>query len=691
MFAVAAAKQYMVGVLSDGGYRAAEFKSDKDELSSKNSRLFCCSIQQIFPAKLQLLCTSKQDSANIHKFLGVSVIVLQLWYFVNSFLGKWLKNSLLPADPFFDSTWTALAAAWWCLLLQVTSFQFVLPPKRAAGKHMIWQEWRAQNTIAVLRTLIAFSCSWYSTRNRCGPTEQVVLSCICFLTVFGHLYVSDATSKNLRGKDSDIITWPLWEGCTPAVERCIRLYYSIGVHQMTFMAIYSGLGDLCAADFAILGVLQLSSFFLTLVRKNIISSACFHGLYLWMFFHVAWIPFHSQLEYGRYYPEGSTGWSFWWRAALPIWGVPLLVYLLSSWGLSKYGCWLGFMVKVLADIAYPYSWYNWLAPLPVWFVWAVGQILYYTRLSSPSGKTPLLDEAQPRPLVLISRDRISRSSLYSLRFKMPPGCKHGVHAGQHLRLLIRNVSKGVEVLNGKENLEVNPDVLSRAYCVVSSSSSPDLEIIVKHYSANENAGFPQGGRVSSYLTQELKVGQGVFATGPHGRRIYFGNGIFAVRAGQPKMKPRICAFLAAGSGITPAIALLQELQNEAHSQADRRNSELQAIELMHINRRPEEALPFNKYAETQQKENNMDWSIPLYVHNVITDAADERMDVNAQHAGKCTWTAEEGELTEDVIRRTFSRPQEDVLVIVCGPHSFMSDFCIPLLMKVGYQNVMSWW
>merc|ERR1712217_474169 len=130
------------------------------------------------------------------------------------------------------------------------------------------------------------------------------------------------------------------------------------------------------------------------------------------------------------------------------------------------------------------------------------------------------------------------------------GFSSGLAPGQHARLLCKNPSKGISRWNERENLELPLDALSRSYTPVSASDSGTVDFIVKMYPADTDRGFPDGGRSSNYLT-ELKVGEQVWLSGPHGAKVYRGAGNFL--ANGVMVQAKVCCALVGGSGITPAL------------------------------------------------------------------------------------------------------------------------------------------
>jgi cytochrome b involved in lipid metabolism len=288
-FAVELVKGRMVGVLTGSDEKPGDGAEGQEEPGAL--RAFA---RNVFPSQVLSLFT-KEDPLQIHKILGVSVVVHYLVRFVIVIQGYWLLYSFPPgsADPMlFSGDWFSLASGWWCVLLQLSSFQFILPRNRVVGRPMLWQEWRAHNLIFVLRSLAGFTCGWYKMRYGAqSHMEQVLLSVLMFIAVYVQLYATDVASRNLRDSKHESLTasWPLWEGCPAPLERFIKFYYSIGINQLTYIVLQTASSELPSmyVNFAGVVILQSDSFMMTLVRKNIISTASFHAFYLWNMWHLA--------------------------------------------------------------------------------------------------------------------------------------------------------------------------------------------------------------------------------------------------------------------------------------------------------------------------------------------------------------------------------------------------------------------
>lgn len=607
---------------------------------------------------------TKEDPLQTHKVLGFFVLGHVLYR-------MWAQMENIPEGG-FTSSWWSLASVWVCMVLQSSSFQFDVPRARLLGSPMIWQEWRAHNFVFVLRHVLSFTLCWcYQRWYPVDPQRQFQFEFILDLASIGvlywQLYTVDVITAWIREDKHTSLTasWPFWDGCPLWLERAIKFYYTIAQFQASTILLFSG-PDMCS-KFLVIFPFQFASFLMTLVRKGIITTKGFHAGYLWSLFTVLW------LIIGPGVVDLVTSFFMW-----------FLMYTVRFHGLSKYALWFGpFVAAVLFAMKLVGN--SMLTKLYIMFAtWVVCMTLQKITMGfTLEVRARRFLEARSKPLVLDSREVVN-NSLTLLRFKLPAGYSAGMNPGQHVKIHVPNPSLGCQMWNKAKNLEEPAELLSRSYTPVSCTTSPTLDFLVRRYPKSPERGFPDGGRASTYLTEEVQVGAEVQMSGPHGHQIYFGQGSFLV--GKDTVKARACGALAAGSGITPVLAVLRDIWQEGRrSIADRDQRILgeQAMTmeefcLVHVTRSADEALSPDWYVPPAGAQGEQ---TPIRVSHVLTGNVQK---AEVPGAANC-WT---GKLSEEMVRQALPAPADDVVVFVCGPQGFNESLCRPMLQGLGYKHVI---
>mmetsp|Transcript_78158 Transcript_78158/g.173243 ORF Transcript_78158/g.173243 Transcript_78158/m.173243 type:complete len:555 (-) Transcript_78158:101-1765(-) len=554
---------------------------------------------------------------------------------------------------------------------------------------MIWQEWRAHNLIFVSRLVLCFTFAWFALRIQAGPQGRYLQLILSNLAILAQLYLTDLATFYLREDSHETLTstMPYWENCPQWVEALFKTFYTT-TQVMTSFQIAWGSPSL---DILFLMILpyQLYSFLMTMVRKRLICTRTCHLTYFWSLVQI-WICYFCQMN-----------------VLVLVCATVIIVFLVLTrfTGFNKYLLWLGCMVpQHLAILIDPgltsFSslaclWRSIPIMIASWVVLACLQKLF-TRIPVFTSRRSRYVEARPKPLVLVSRERVS-SSLVSLKFNFPAfwrmqGFSSGLSPGQHVRLLCDNPSMGIAEWNGQDNMESSLLALSRSYSPVSASDNRTLDFLVKDYPADEERGFTHGGRASRFLISELKVGGQVWLSGPHGAKVYRGGGAFTVDG--RVVKARVCCALAGGSGITPALATLRECREESQRSLTRfgRAPEPQncvhEFAVLHANHSSGEVLPVQWYEPASEAGLGPSCSV---VNLSTAEAAGTTVGPEAAPCAEGIQKLRCGRLTKEIIEDAFPAPAKDVVVLLCGPKGFIDDLCRPLLRELGYENVVVMW
>lgn len=662
-FALEQIQQRAVGFLETAQSKGAiaEIAVEKDTVSS---RVF-----------------TKEDPYNLHKVLGFTVLSMYIYRIL-----VWICQMAPEGSDnagFRPDMW-ALASIFIVEGLQSSSFIFTVPKNRPLSGPMIWQEWRAHNLIFVSRLAICFIAAWTVNRNNAAagwPSWAQML--VNHLSVFAQMRLADLATAWLRDDTHETLvsTMPYWEHCPKWVESMFRTWYSLSQIMTTVVIIIAGPGmDLY---FVMILPYQLYSVLMTFVRKGLISSRTCHVTYFWSLWQ-SWIC-------------GFMMRSFHIFVLLQAWAI--FLYCTRVYGLNKYVLWIGacatchlMMLKnwPVKDVQAFQDFPLFSVTILSWAILSVG-LKFFSSVPLFDSRHARYVEARPKRVILRSKTKVS-NNLYHLQFDFPwffrwQGYSSGLQPGQHVKMLCSNASQGKSTWNGHANLEESRDYLSRSYTPINSSKDSTVDFIVKLYPKDSTAGFADGGRASTKLCNEIKVGEEVWLSGPHGSKVYRGNGNFIVD-GKTIKASSICA-LAGGSGITPVLSLLRQCREECRSsflQPQGCGHVVKEFSVIHAMRSMDEKLGVNWY--------NPDEELGLAPRCTVTHLAtgDEgRGGLKRQISHREGMAYDYGKLTKEVIADIFPAPADDVVVILCGPKGFVDVVCQPLLRELKYANILTMW
>jgi len=602
---------------------------------------------------------TKEDPYHFHKFLGISIVVQFLVRSGIVMNGEFMEGKDIA---WFGPDYFSLACIWVSALLQFSSFKFHVPKNRILGAPMIWQEWRAHNAVFVLRHVIGCTIKWYAWHNQIvdGPMYHL-LNVAMFATLVWQLWSVDVITAWLSEDKHESLTatYPFWRGCPSWVESFIKFWYTIAQFMASSLLVSMEPQSL-AISYLVIFPFQWASFLMTLVRKGAITTRSYHVGYLWSLMQVVALGMLAN----------SPGV---WVTHFSLW---VSMYWVRVVGLNKYCMWMGlFVAKYRSEPCFGFSTGQSML-LQIALFWLLSGLIQRIFTSGFEKRSRRYLESRTKPLVLVHREKVS-DSLYWLRFQLPYGFTSGLSPGQHVRIHCLNPSKGKESWNGRHNLEGPATTLSRSYTPVNAPNSPVLDLLVRCYPPDASRGFPDGGRVSSYLTHEVQVGDQVAISGPHGHKVYHGQGLFL--SGQSLVQARRCACMAGGSGITPALAVLRELRAEVTQ--GKAKPFVSDFSLLHVTRSLGEALPGLWYEPEDEAES----AVPCHVAHFATS---ETLAAG-KASGAQTPTRHEQLLKQCAV--AFPEPADDLVILVCGPRQFVNDLCLPILRELGHKQVITLW
>lgn len=207
---------------------------------------------------------TKEDPFHIHKTIGGLTLVhfmIRFYYLCTSL------DYSLGFDP--TNKWTH----GWILLhmaLSGTSLFFHIPNNRVKMAPMIWPEFRLHSILFAYRSLIVLWFHWYV------PSWTYIRPIVVYLTLF----LADCVSNHYKKigyleNQTTMRSMPFPSYIPPSLIQFINLFYSVSQVFATMNVLYGS----PEAIFITLFPIQLAAFWMTLVRKGILTSGQWHLYY----------------------------------------------------------------------------------------------------------------------------------------------------------------------------------------------------------------------------------------------------------------------------------------------------------------------------------------------------------------------------------------------------------------------------
>ncbi|XP_053798086.1 NADH-cytochrome b5 reductase 3-like isoform X2 [Vidua chalybeata] len=237
------------------------------------------------------------------------------------------------------------------------------------------------------------------------------------------------------------------------------------------------------------------------------------------------------------------------------------------------------------------------------------------------------------------------------RFALP-SMEHvlGLPLGQHIYLSAR----------------IDGALVVRPYTPVSSDDDKGfVDLVVKVYFRGVHPKFPDGGKMSQYL-DSLKIGDTIDFRGPSGLLVYKGKGKFDIRP-EKKAEPvtktvKYVGMIAGGTGITPMLQIIRAIIKDKDDPT--------TCQLLFANQTEKDILLRSELDEIQAQNPGR------FKCWYTLDRAPEN------------WDYSQGFVNQEMIRDHLPPPQNDVLILMCGPPPMIQYACIPNLDKLGYAKDM---
>ncbi|KAF6339161.1 cytochrome b5 reductase 3 [Rhinolophus ferrumequinum] len=262
---------------------------------------------------------------------------------------------------------------------------------------------------------------------------------------------------------------------------------------------------------------------------------------------------------------------------------------------------------------------------PVWF-------LYNLLMKMFQRSTPAITLESPDikyPLRLVDKEVINHDTR-RFRFALPsPEHILGLPIGQHIYLSAR----------------IDGNLVIRPYTPVSSDDDKGfVDLVIKVYFKDTHPKFPAGGKMSQYL-ESMAIGDTIEFRGPNGLLVYQGKGKFAIRPDK-KSSPVIktvksVGMIAGGTGITPMLQVIRAIMKDPADHT--------VCHLLFANQTEKDIL---LRPELEELRNEHSARFKLWY---TVDKAPE------------AWDYSQGFVNEEMIRDHLPPPEEEPLILMCGP------------------------
>ncbi|KAL4224696.1 NADH-cytochrome b5 reductase 3 [Mactra antiquata] len=251
------------------------------------------------------------------------------------------------------------------------------------------------------------------------------------------------------------------------------------------------------------------------------------------------------------------------------------------------------------------------------------------------------------PLKLIDREEVSHDTR-RFRFALP-SMDHvlGLPVGQHIYLTAK----------------INGSLVLRPYTPVSSDDDKGyMDLVIKVYFKNVNPKFPDGGKMSQYLN-DMELGDYIDVRGPSGLLVYDGKGTFQIRKDKKSEPEAVSAkkvgMIAGGTGITPMLQLIRQVLKDKDDKT--------SLWLLFANQTEEDILLRPELEDLQQTYGDR-FKLWYTLDRPPTD-----------------WKYSSGFINDEMIKNHLPAPDDDSIVLMCGPPPMINFACIPNLDKLGFK------
>lgn len=524
--------EYAVNLL--GNYKVEELSED-DPRFNRNHKL------EYNKTKISKLITH-EDKFHIHKTMGVISLLNYFYLLFDCFYsGATADITLRSVDGGF------IGLTWVHSILSLSALQFLIPRTRTGILPMIWQEFRAHSIVFAVRSFLIINALYFFTSGSGGwsaPVSSSVFALVLAVRLaIVHLAMklADVSTEYLREnkKETTTATMPYWSDCPPAFQSAIKYFYTHSQFMATVVCLFGPIPYILAVAFPI----QIASFLMTLVRKNIISAFWYHMLYGGSLLIVYLINASDPLLY-----------------SVIILG-NILIYARVHLKLNKYVLWtltalIGGFAKYVtsASTSFPESMY-------MFGLFAIPLLSFYCYHFVPGTVVASTDIGQCILDALFDKRVTRQESNHRVQKNMTIGKRGGQI---HNKITVQFCEKYPKYKPGMY-FNLYFDTKKRPYTPVEYTEASGAGTGISDTATFLIKRMPTG-EVSPLICDKYLVNQTVFVKGPFGRKYYDAS---------PNVRSFVCdgvnigakfiVMCSCGSGITPLYSMgLAWLQNRQH-------------------------------------------------------------------------------------------------------------------------------
>jgi len=252
---------------------------------------------------------------------------------------------------------------------------------------------------------------------------------------------------------------------------------------------------------------------------------------------------------------------------------------------------------------------------------------------------------------LVEKTRVSHDSrLYRFALQSPDQ-ELGLPCGQHVYCRLRRKEWSP---NGK--YAFSDAWVQRAYTPVSPADAKGfIDLLIKVYLPS---GKFAGGRMTTGF-DELELGDTIELKGPLGSFVWKGKGIACWRGIDRPVKK--IGLISAGSGITPILQVLRGVLHDAEDSTTK-------LFMVNSNKEVQDILCREELDALAQ-----DHAHRFSLHHTLSKPP------------SADWAHSKGRVTLQMLRQHLPPPDQDTLVLLCGPEQMQEETVKPALAKLGYD------